>query len=73
MDYDRVRDALAETQLDTVVGRVDFRTGPVPNVSKTPLVGGQWRLGGDFKYDMIVTANGNATDVPTGGTMEAIS
>ena len=73
MDYDKVRDALAETKLDTVVGRVDFSAGPVPNVSKTPLVGGQWRLGGDFKYEMVVTANGNAPAVPTGGTMEAIS
>ena len=72
-DYDKVRDALAETKLDTVVGRVDSNAGPVPNVSKTPLVGGQWRLGGDFKYDMVVTANGNAPAVPTGGTMEAIS
>ena len=72
-DPEKVRDALAETSLDTIVGHVDFRTGPVPNVSKTPLVGGQWRLGGDFKYDMVVTANGNAPEVPTGGSMEAIS
>ena len=72
-DYDRVRDAVAETQLDTIVGTVDFSSGPVPNVAKTPLVGGQWRLGGDFQYDLVVTANGNAPDVPTAGTMEEIS
>ncbi len=72
-DYDRVRDALAETDMNTVVGPVNFQNGPVPNVSKTPLVGGQWRLGGDFKYDMVVTANGDAPDVPLGGDMEAIS
>lgn len=73
MDYDRVRDALAETDMNTVVGPVNFQNGPVPNVSKTPLVGGQWRLGGDFKYDMVVTANGDAPDVPLGGDMEEIS
>ncbi len=73
MDFDRVRDALAETDLNTVVGPVNFQNGPVPNVSKTPLVGGQWRLGGTFKYDMVVTANGNAPEVPLGGDMEAIS
>ncbi len=72
-NHDRVRDALAETELNTLVGPVNFKNGPVPNVSKTPLVGGQWRLGGDFKYDMVITANGNAPDVPTGGEMEAIS
>ncbi|MFY2822487.1 ABC transporter substrate-binding protein [Ruegeria sp. MALMAid1280] len=72
-DYDKVRDAVAETKLDTVVGHIDFSSGPVPNVSKTPLVGGQWRLGGPFKYDMVITANGIAPEVPTGGSMEAIS
>lgn len=73
MNYDKVRDALAETDMDTIVGPVNFQTGPVPNVSKTPLVGGQWRLGGDFKYDLVVVANGNALEVPLGGKMEAIS
>ncbi|MEM1400399.1 MAG: ABC transporter substrate-binding protein, partial [Pseudomonadota bacterium] len=72
-DLDRVRDAVAETQLDTVVGKIDFSSGPVPNVAKTPLVGGQWRLGGDFKYDLVITANGIAPDVPTGGAMEEIA
>ena len=73
MDYDKVRDALAETDMNTIVGPVNFKSGPVPNVSKTPLVGGQWRLGGEFKYDMVVTANGGAPSVPLGGKMEAIS
>jgi len=73
MDYDKVRDALAETDMNTIVGPVNFKSGPVPNVSKTPLVGGQWRLGGDFKYEMVVTANGGAPNVPLGGKMESIS
>ncbi len=73
MDYDKVRDALSETSLNTLVGPIDFRKGPVPNVSKTPLVGGQWRLGGDFKYEIIVTANGSATEIPLGGEMQALS
>ena len=73
MDYDKVRDALAETDMNTVVGPVNFQSGPVPNVSKTPLVGGQWRLGGDFKYDMVITANAGLPEVALGGDMEAIS
>jgi len=72
-DYDSLRDAVAETQLDTIVGRIDWSAGPVPNVAKTPLVGGQWRRGGEFKYDLVVTANGFASDVPLGGEMEAIA
>jgi len=39
-----IRDAIAATDYASVVGQVNFQTGPVPNVSKTPLVGGQWRL-----------------------------
>lgn len=72
MDYDRVRDALAETDINTVVGPVNFQNGPVPNVSKTPVVGGQWRLGGDFKYEMIIVSNLDAPSIPLGGTMEAL-
>lgn len=72
-DYEAVTEAVRETNLSTIVGNIDFSSGPVPNVAKTPLVGGQWRLGGDFTYDMVVTANGGAPEVPLGGTMEAIS
>lgn len=39
-----IRDAIAATDYASIVGPVNFQTGPVPNVSKTPLVGGQWRL-----------------------------
>jgi branched-chain amino acid transport system substrate-binding protein len=39
-----IRDAIATTDYQSIVGQVNFQTGPVPNVSKTPLVGGQWRL-----------------------------
>lgn len=73
MDYESVREALAETDLNTVVGPVNFRTGPVPNVSKTPLVGGQWRLGGDFKYEIAIVNNDSATMIPLTGEIEALS
>jgi len=73
-DREKVRAALAETEMKTLVGPVNFRSGgPVPNVSKTPLVGGQWRRGGDFKYELVITANGNAPMIPKGGKMEALS
>ena len=72
-DAEKLTDALAETNINTVVGPVNFSSGPVPNVSKTPLVGGQWRKGGDFQYDLIIVENGAASDIPTAGTMESIS
>ncbi|MHB1343828.1 MAG: ABC transporter substrate-binding protein [Thermoleophilia bacterium] len=42
--------AIKETKMDTIAGPVDWSTGPVPNVSKTPLVGGQWVKGEKFPY-----------------------
>jgi branched-chain amino acid transport system substrate-binding protein len=56
-----VRNALADTKVDTVIGQVDFTTGPVPGITKTPLVGGQWRRTkkGKYKYDLRVTYKGS--------------
>jgi branched-chain amino acid transport system substrate-binding protein len=43
------------------------------NVAKTPLVGGQWRLGADGKYDIVIVDNQTAPNIPTGGKMEPIA
>lgn len=72
-DAATIVDAVKATKLDTVVGTVDWSKGPVPNVAKTPLVGGQWRLGGDFKYDLVITSNGQAPNIPAGGELQLIS
>ncbi|MFO1352181.1 MAG: ABC transporter substrate-binding protein [Gammaproteobacteria bacterium] len=71
-DRAAITQALAATKLDTVVGPLDWSQGPVKNVAKTPLVGGQWRLGGQYKYDLIITSNETAKNIPTGGEMQAI-
>ncbi|MCY1425306.1 Periplasmic binding protein [compost metagenome] len=67
-----VRDALLATQLNTVVGPVSWKNGPVKNVAKTPLVAGQWRQGGQFDYDLVITANRTAPNIPLGGEMQPI-
>ena len=41
------------------------------NVTKTPLVGGQWRLKDGNKYDIVITDNQTAPSIPVGGKMEA--
>ena len=67
--------ALAATKASTIVGPVDWtRGGPFKNVSKTPLVGGQWRyVNQKFKYDLVITANETAPIIPAGGKMEPIA
>ena len=68
-----VRDALVATELNTIVGPISWKNGPVKNVAKTPLVGGQWRQGGDFKYDLVITNNTGSSNIPVGSDMQPIA
>jgi branched-chain amino acid transport system substrate-binding protein len=66
-----VRDAAAATNLATVVGPVKWGgQGPFKNVSKTPLVLGQWVKGKERKYELVIVNNQAATQIPTAGTMK---
>jgi branched-chain amino acid transport system substrate-binding protein len=68
-DKGSIRDALKATSLDTIVGKVDWTVGkPFPNVSKTPLVGGQWRKGTKFPYEMVIVSNKDHPEIPAGDT-----
>jgi branched-chain amino acid transport system substrate-binding protein len=75
-DADSLAAAIGATDLQTVVGPVKFGADNLPpavaaNVSKTPLVGGQWRLA-DGKFDLVIVENTAAPQIPVGGKMEAI-
>jgi branched-chain amino acid transport system substrate-binding protein len=68
-----VRDALAATNLATVVGGVKWGgQGPFKNVSKTPLVLGQWVRGKKHKYELVIVNNQAAPKIPAGGKMKLI-
>ena len=43
------------------------------NVTKTTLVGGQWRTKDGKKFDIVITDNRTAPIIPVGGKMEAIA
>jgi len=69
--------AIAATNLDTVVGKVAWNGANLPpfaakNVAKTPLVGGQWRIKDGNKYDIVITDNKTFPSIPVGGKMQAI-
>jgi branched-chain amino acid transport system substrate-binding protein len=74
-DPDAVLKSLVATDLPTIVGPISWKNGPVKNVAKTPLVGGQWRraAGGPYRYDLVITENVVAPMVPVGGTMAPIA
>ncbi|WP_407495879.1 ABC transporter substrate-binding protein [Pseudooceanicola sp. MF1-13] len=64
--------AIGQTNLDTIVGNVNFGAGPVPNIAKTPLVGGQWRMQ-DGKPVLDIVENGDHPNIPLTGEMKPIA
>ena len=72
-DKEAVADAIKATKLDTIVGPLDWSAGPVPNVAKTPLVGGQWRRGSGGAYELVIVNNKTTTQIPAAGTLEPIA
>ena len=63
---------MVATNLDTIVGHVEWGKGPVKNVTKTPLAGGQWVPGKKYKYELIVVDNQTAPNVPVAGKLKLI-
>ena len=73
-DKKSVAGALKSLKGSTVVGDLDWTSGPVPNVAKTPLTGGQWRktTGGKYPYDLVIVSNKLAPNIPTGGKVQPL-
>lgn len=64
-------DAIASTNMDTIVGNVNWSNGPVKNVCKTPLVAGQWqRENGEF--DLKIVTNKQAPMIPVTGELRLL-
>ena len=70
-DQQAITASIAATKLDTIVGMVDWSSGPVKNVSKTPLVGGQWQRDGDT-LDLKVVGNKDHPSIPKTGTLKLL-
>ena len=77
---DAIMKAVFETKLDTLNGTIDFTTPvaegtkrPVPNVSKTPQAGGQWRKGTKWPYELVIVENVNAPMVAVEGKPELLA
>jgi branched-chain amino acid transport system substrate-binding protein len=75
-DKQSIVDAIKTTKLETIGGLIDFTApviGPTPpfqvgpchiheNVYKTPLVGGQWRKGTTYPFELTIVSNAGAPD-----------
>jgi branched-chain amino acid transport system substrate-binding protein len=72
IDAESILDAIIATNYDSIVGRVNWNGQPVKNVSRTPLVAGQWQRRNDA-FELVITANKPAPEIPVGGKLELLS
>jgi branched-chain amino acid transport system substrate-binding protein len=71
-DKASVAKALAGLNTETMIGKVDFTSGPFPNVSPGPIIGGQWVKSQNpkFKYDFVITENATDKNVPVAAKLQ---
>jgi branched-chain amino acid transport system substrate-binding protein len=73
-DREAIVNAIKATNLDTLVGHIQWTGQPFPNVAKTPLVGGQWRKGsGKYPYDLVIVSNADHPEIPAAAKLEALA
>ena len=75
---DAIVEAIAATDLSTIVGPIKWGSDKLPpfaqkNVAKTPLVGGQWRAKDGGGYEIVITDNQTAPEIPAADKMQPIA
>lgn len=65
-----IRDAVRDNSFQTIIGQVDFKKGPLPNTSLTPLVAGQWRKGKKCPLELVIVDKSLAPNIPVNGEPE---
>lgn len=71
-DPKSILEAITATNYNSIVGPVRWAGSPVKNVTKTPLVSGQWQRKGNA-FDLVITQNETARNIPVGGKLELLS
>jgi len=72
IDPKAILDSIIATDYHSMVGQVKWTGQPVKNVSKTPLVAGQWQRKGN-EFELVVTENKSAPEIPVGGKLALLS
>jgi len=73
--HDKVAEAISSTSINSIVGPLKWGHDKVPefarkNVTKTPVVTGQWRRESAEKWDLVIVDNTLAPEVPVTGKVE---
>lgn len=64
--------AIIATDLQTIVGPVNWKNGRVKNVTKTPFAGGQWQRV-DGRLELKIVNNNQNPQLPVTGEMKPLS
>jgi branched-chain amino acid transport system substrate-binding protein len=67
-----ILDSIIATDYHSIVGPVKWTGQPVKNVTRTPLVAGQWQQSGSG-FDLVITENKSAPEIPVGGKLQLLS
>lgn len=71
-DPGAIMEAMRATSMTSLVGRVDFSSGPVPNACSTPVVGGQWVRNAEGRFDIAIAENQQAPEIPIDAPFRAL-
>jgi branched-chain amino acid transport system substrate-binding protein len=67
-DPSSIRDSLRGMDYKSIIGPINFKTGPFLNTSESKCVAGQWRKGRQFPLELLIVDNSLAPNIPTQGT-----
>ena len=71
-DPKSILESIVATNYQSIVGPIHWTGAPVKNVTKTPLVAGQWQRK-NGKFDLVIAENKTAPNIPLGGKLQPIS
>ncbi len=67
-----ILEAIAGTDYSSIVGPIKWSGKPVKNVSKTPLVGGQWRKT-EKGFELVICEDATAPNIPAQDKLKLLS
>ena len=70
LDKEALRQSIAATNLNTMVGHIQFNK---ENYCRTPVVGGQWRKGQKWPWEVSIVYNREHPEIPAVGNLVVIS
>jgi branched-chain amino acid transport system substrate-binding protein len=71
-DPKSILESITTTNYKSIVGPVQWTGQPVKNVTKTPLVAGQWQRK-NGKFELVIAENKTAPEIPVGGKLMPLS